>query len=464
MRIARAALTLLLGFGLSRIVGALRDVVLTAQFGATVEYDVYVAAFRIPDVIFTLVAGGALGSTLVPVFSDRRHAHGPGSESRLAATVFNCIALAATFTALAGFVTAPWLAPAVGAGFEPAEQERLALLIRILLLQPILLGVSEVLTRYLNVQGHFSTPALAPAIYNVPIMIAAIVLGPSLGAVGLTLGVLGGALAYLLVQLPAALSAGFRFRRSVELRDPALGQIARLMIPRMIGQGAVQLAFIATTRLASELPEGSLVVLTLAWQLMNLPLGPLAMAIGNAALPTMSAHAARGDFAALGNTARRTMGAIILLVVPAAVVLVAGSLPIVRLLYERGAFTAHDSTRTAVALALFAAGLPAHGAIEILTRTYFALQDTRTPVAVSVSAMVVNVVLAYALVGQLGYAAIPAALSAATIAEAIVLWWLVRKRVPGLASPLVFVPNPRAAFDLVAARLGRFTKIATGDN
>ncbi|HET6315059.1 MAG TPA: lipid II flippase MurJ, partial [Chloroflexota bacterium] len=219
VRVAGAAITLLIGFGLSRVLGALREIVLTSQFGATTEYDLYVAAFRIPDVVFTLVAGGALGSTLVPVLAERRERHGAGSDARLAATVFNAIALVSALAAVVLAALTPWLAPFVGAGFDPPEQARLALLMRILLVQPILLGVSEVLTRYLNVHGHFLTPALAPALYNVPIMVAALVFGRQLGSVGLTLGVLAGALLYLLVQIPAALAAGFRFRLALELRD-----------------------------------------------------------------------------------------------------------------------------------------------------------------------------------------------------------------------------------------------------
>ena len=449
-------MTLLVGFGLSRLIGALRDIVLAAQFGATTDYDLYVAAFRIPDVVFMLVAGGALGSTLVPVFAERLESGGPGADARLAATVFNTIALVATAGALIGIALAPWLAPIVGAGFALEDQERLALLMRIILVQPVLLGVSEVLTRYLNVRGHFVAAALAPALYNVPIMIAALVLGRSMGNVGLALGVVAGAILYLLVQVPAALGRGFRFRAALDLSDPALAQIGRLMVPRMIGQGAVQFSFIATTRLASQLPEGSLVVLTYGWQLMSLPLGPLAMAFGNAALPSMAAHAARGDVDALGATARRTLGAILLLILPAALVLIIAGHPIVTLLYEHGAFTAEDSARTALALAIYAAGLPAHGALEIITRTYYALQDTRTPVAIGVAGMALNVVLAYSLAGRTGFVAIPLALSASTAIEVVVLWLLLRRRVPGLASPLVFVPDPRAAMEVVRSRFGRF--------
>jgi putative peptidoglycan lipid II flippase len=457
-RIAGAAGILLAGFALSRVVGLLREVAVGAQFGTSVEYDLFIAAFRIPDVVFTLVAGGALGSTLVPVFSERRERGQAGAAVRLAGTVFNLIFIAAVVVAALGMVCAGWLAPLVGAGFAPDEQARLALLIRILLAQPVLLGVSEVISRYLNVTGHFLYPALAPAVYNLPIILAAIVLGPSLGAVGLALGVVAGAACYFLVQVPAGLAAGFRFAATLDLHDPGLRQIARLMVPRMVGQGAVQLSFVATTRLASFMPEGSLAALNYAWIFAMLPLGPLGMAIGNAALPAMSAQAARGEHAALGETARRTLSAILFLVVPAALLLIVAGLPIVQTLLERRAFTLESSARTAAALAFYAAGLPAHGAIEILTRSFYALQDTRTPVSVGVAGMALNVVLAYSLAGAGGpeqaYLAIAFALSTSAYVETALLWLLLRRRVPAVASPALLASLLRIALagaGLVAA-------------
>ena len=454
-RIASAAGILLIGFTLSRLIGFLREIVLTAQFGATAEYDLFIAAFRIPDVVFTLVAGGALGSTLVPVFTERREQGDGRTAAKLAGTVFNLIALVATGAALAGIAAAPALAALLGPGFAPAEQERLTLLIRILLVQPVLLGVSEVVTRYLNVTGHFLAPAFAPAVYNVPIIVAALVFGRSLGSAGLALGVVAGALAYLLIQLPAGFQRGLRFVPSLNLTDPALARIGRLMIPRMVGQGAVQFSFIATTRLASQQPEGSLVALNLAWVLTMLPLGIFGMAVGSAALPTLSEQAARGDLDAVGHTARRTLGAIMLMVIPAALFLIGLGFPLIWIIFGRGEFTSEDAARSAQALALYAAGLPAHGALEILTRTFYAFQDTRTPVSIGVAAMALNVGLAYALVGPLGFLAIPLGLSVATMVEAVIMWLILRRHVPGIRSPLIFLPDPAAGFALIRARLGR---------
>jgi putative peptidoglycan lipid II flippase len=443
-------MVLLGGFALSRIIGLLREIVLTAQFGTSREMELYVAAFRIPDLVFTLVAGGALGSTLVPVFAERLERGDAASAARLAATVFNLVAVAAVMAAVVGVLLAGEIAPLLGAGFEAGEQERLALLIRILLLQPVLLGMSEVVSRFLNIHQHFVYPALAPAVYNVPIILTALVLGPTLGSAALAAGVVLGALLYFVIQLPAAFKLGFRFRAGLDVGDPALRRIGSLMVPRMIGQGAVQFSLIITTYLASFLPEGRLAALNFAWVLTMLPLGPLGMAVGNAALPTMSAQAARGERDELGRTAGRTMSTILFMLAPATLFLIAAGFPLVRTLYERGSFTLESSAQTATVLAFYAAGLPAHGAIEILTRAYFALQDTRTPVTIGVLAMIANVVLAYAMIGTLGYVAIALALTISATVEAIVLWVLLSREIPRIASPAVFFSTGRTVLAAVA--------------
>jgi putative peptidoglycan lipid II flippase len=188
-----------------------------------------------------------------------------------------------------------------------------------------------------------------------------------------------------------------------------------------------------------------LVALNVGWVLTMLPLGIFGMAVGSAALPALSALAARGELSALGITARRTLGGILFMVVPAALVLIGARLPLVQTIYERGEFTTEASARAATALAFYAAGLPAHGALEIITRTFYALKDTRTPVAIGVAAMALNVGLAYAGAPQLGYVAIPLALSACTILETVVLWLVLQRRLHSLGGSEFFLSIGRTA-------------------
>jgi putative peptidoglycan lipid II flippase len=432
-RIAQAAVILLSGFVASRLVGLLRDVVVYGQFGATGESDVYFAAFRIPDLVFNLVAGGALGSALVPVFAEYRAGRSRAATARLAANAFNAVGVAAAVGALLGIVFAPALAPFLGPGFSPEQQALLTTLVRILLLQPVLFGLGEVVTRYLNVHGHFLYPAVAPTLYNLCIIGAALLLGPSLGVVGLAAGVVAGALVYLLVQLPAARATGFRWEPVLDARDPGLRRIVPLMVPRLIDRGAVQVAFFFTTRLASFLPDGRFAALNLGWTLMMLPLGTVAMSTANAAFPVLSEQAARGERALMAATVRRTLGSILFLLVPAAIGLILAGLPLVQTVFVRGQFTDQSAVWTAVALGIYAVGLPAHGAIEVLVRSFYALQDTRTPVTLSVLAMALNVALAALLLTPLGYAGIAGAMTISAGLEAVALFVFLARRLHGLA-------------------------------
>lgn len=429
-RIAGASAILLAGFLASRVAGLLRDVVISALFGTSADYDLYIAAFRPVDAIFTLVAGGALASAVVPVFAEYRSAQQPDAVSRLASAVFNLVAAASGVVALLGIAFADFLVPLLGAGFSSGQQTRLAVLLRIMLLQPVFFSTSEVISRFLNVHQHFLFPALAPTLYNVAIIVAALALGPSFGTFGLAVGVVSGALVYLLVQLPPAVSFGFRWRPVLDLGNPALRRIGRLMLPRMVGQGALQLSLIATTRLATFLPAGSVAALYYAWLLMMLPLGTFAMSVAAAAFPTLAEQAAGGQRTAFAITARRTLGTILFLTVPSALGLMVAGLPLVQTLFQRGAFTLESSAATAVALAFYAAGLPAHSAIEILARSFYALQNTRTPVVVGVATAAANVLLASVMVGHLGHLGIALAMTLSVTVEAAGLALLLRRQLP----------------------------------
>ena len=341
--------------------------------------------------------------------------------------------MVAVLGALLGIAFAPVLAPFLGPGFSPEQQALLTTLVRILLLQPVLFGLGEVISRYLNVQGHFVYPAVAPTLYNLCIIAAALLLGPSLGIVGLAAGVVVGALVYLLVQLPAARAAGFRWAPVLDTRDPGVRRIVPLMVPRLIDRGAVQVGFFLTTRLASFLPDGRFAALNLAWTLMMLPLGTVAMSTANAAFPVLSEQAARGERQLLTATVRRTLGSILFLMVPAAIGLILAGLPLVQSVFVRGQFTEQSAIWTAVALAIYAVGLPAHGSIEVLVRSFYALQDTRTPVTLSVLAMTLNVALATFFLTPLGYAGIAGAMTLSAGLEAIALFVFLARRLDGLA-------------------------------
>ena len=417
----------------SRLVGLARDIAIGAQFGTSLDYDLYVAAFRLPDTIFSLLAGGALGSALIPVFARTLARDQRAVLWRLASAVGSLIVLVCGLAALALVVFAPWLV-FVFPGFTGEAAERLVVLVRILALSPVLFALGEVTRRALNTLDHFLTPALGLVLYNAAILTAALTVARGeAGVTGLAVGAVCGAGLYVLIQVPALISRGVRYTPRLGLRDTAVRDVARLMGPRLIGQGVVHLNVLLTASIASVLPEGRLAALNYAWLVMMLPLGVFGMSIGDAIFPTFANLAAQGRTQALAWTSSRMLGLVLFLTVPSAVLLAIAGRPFVAALLERNAFTAESTAITVAALSWYALGLPAHAALEILTRSFFALYDTRTPVVAGALAMVSYVALALLLVGRLEHVALAMALSAVTTVEAVVLFVLLRRRLPSLA-------------------------------
>ena len=417
----------------SRLVGLARDIAIGAQFGTSLDNDLYVAAFRLPDTIFSLLAGGALGSALIPVFARTLAQDQRAALWRLASAVGSLTVLACGLAALALVVFAPWLV-FVFPGFTGAAAERLVVLVRILALSPVLFALGEVTRRALNTLDHFLAPALGLVLYNAAILTAALTVARGeAGVTGLAVGAVCGAGLYVLIQVPALISRGVRYTPRLGLRDTAVRDTARLMGPRLIGQGVVHLNVLLTASIASVLPEGRLAALNYAWLVMMLPLGVFGMSIGDAIFPTFANLAAQGRTQALAWTSSRILGLVLFLTVPSAVALAIAGRPFVAALFERNAFTAESTAITVAALSWYALGLPAHAALEILTRSFFALYDTRTPVVAGALAMVSYVALALLLVGRLEHVALAMALSAVTTVEAVVLFVLLRRRLPSLA-------------------------------
>lgn len=432
-QIARAAGLVSLLFAASRLLGLLREVVIGARFGTGAELDAYLAAFRLPDLIFYLVAGGALGSAFLPVFTASLAQDSRPAAWRLASAVCNLVLLATTALAgLAALLAGPLVAHLIAPGFTPAQQALTASLMRVMLLAPILFGVSGIVMGILNSFQHFLAPALAPVVYNLAIILAAWFLAPGLGVAGLALGVVAGAAGHLLVQIPALLRRQPLYQRTLGLSDPRVREVARLMGPRVLGLAAVQINFLVSANLASRLSAGSLSALNYAWLMMLLPQGIVAQGIATAVFPTLSAQAAQGQLAGLRATLNAALRATLWLTLPAAAGLLILRVPLIEAFLQRGEFSAQSTDMTAYALAFFAFGLVAHSLLEIVTRAFYALHDTWTPVKIGLGAMALNVVLSLLLLQPLAYGGLALANTLATTLETAALLWLIRPRLDGL--------------------------------
>jgi len=437
-RIARAAGVVMTGFGLSTLLGLINRMLYTRAFGAGAELDTFLTANRLPDLLFNLMAGGALASAFLPTFTERLTQQDRAGAWRLASAVGHLVLLALALLSGLAWLLAPWLIRLLAPGFDPAQVRLAASLLRIQLLAPTLFGLSGLLMSTLHAHQRFLLPALAPSFHWLGWIVATLFFVPRAGIHGLAWGVVLGAALHLLVQLPALRGLGVRYVPTLGLDLPAVRQVGRLMAPRVFGVAMVQLHFLVNVILASTMPEGSLVSLSLAFSLMLMPEVVIAQAMATAALPTFSAQAAQGRLEEMRTSLATTLRGLVFLCLPASLGLALLRRPIVSLLFERGAFDAQSTELVAWPLLWYAAGLLGHALVELVSRAFYALQNTRTPVIVGALAMGLNVAFSltfsawFARLGLQPHGGLALANSLATGLECLALLFLMRRRLGGL--------------------------------
>ncbi|HEX5040890.1 MAG TPA: murein biosynthesis integral membrane protein MurJ [Candidatus Limnocylindria bacterium] len=448
-----ASLILTIAALASRLLGWVRLLVIGSQFGASRELDAYFAAFRIPDAIFQLVVAGALSAALIPVFAGYR-ARGEDREAWvLASSVINLVLIALAVLSLLMAIFAPVLVPIVAPGFDAPTTELTIRMTRIMLLSPVLIGMGAVVTGILNSYQQFSVPAVAPLLYNFAIILAAIFLAPIIGVEGLAVGVAIGSLAHLAVQLPSLAKVGQRYDLTIGLGHPGVRRVAWLMGPRTLGLAAGQLNFIVSTILASGLPEGSLTAYNYAFQLSQIPVGVIGVSIAVALFPTLSQDAALGRVGDIRHQVANAVRVLIFIAAPLTAIMVVLREPLTSVFYQYGLFSQSATETTANALLYFAIGLVGHIVVHVLTRAFYAMQDTKTPVAWAVVAVAINIVLMAALVGPMGVEGLALALSIAAILEVIGLLWSLRRRLDSIEGGEILGSLARAGLAALAAGL-----------
>jgi putative peptidoglycan lipid II flippase len=438
-QIARAAVVVMAAFAVAKLAGVAQQILVTRAFGTSATLDAFYAANRLPEILFNLMAGGALASAFVPTFVGFLTRGEREAAWRLASAVGNLLVVGLGTVATLAALAAPWIVQHIVAPFFPPDQAALtAGLLRILLLGSVVFGLSGLLMGILNAHQHFLLPALAPALYPFGLILGVLLFVPRSGIHGLAWGAVLGAALHLGVQLPGLRGRRASYFPSLGLSSPAVRQVAALMGPRVVGVAVVQLNFLVNTILASGQPEGSLTAITLAFTLMMMPQGLIAQAAGIAALPTFSAQVARGAMGEMRGSLARTLRGVLFLSLPASVGLIVLRTSLVSLLYQRGAFSASSTDQVAWALLWYAAGLVGHSLLEIIARAFYALHDTRTPVAVGAAAMSLNVVLSlgfsrlFAEIGWGPHGGLALANSLATAIECLTLLILVRRRLGGV--------------------------------
>ena len=430
--LARAGLIVSGAFLISRLLGFVRQWIIINVFGAGLELDQFFAAFRLPDLIFQLVAAGALASSVVPVVSGLL-GHGETSRAwRVTSTIVNLLLGALVALAILGFIFAPAIVRAITPGFEdPAWQEKTTELTRIMLLSPIFLALGAIASSILNAQGRFAASAAAPVVYNLAIIGGALILAPGFGVTGLAISVVAGSVGHLLVQLPNVRAIGYRYAPTIDLSDVAARRALALMGPRTLGLGITQITFFVMTSLATTVAVGALTAFTTAFTLLQIPLGLIGVPLGIVVLPSLSREMALGRTTEFAGLVSRALRLILVAMLPLTGISLVLRQDIVALLFGHG-FDQAAIDLTTAAFGAFLLGLPAHALIGILARTFYAQQDTRTPVIAAIVAVVINCSLAFVFVGPLGLAGLSLAIAiAAWIETGLLVFWLLR-RIPAL--------------------------------
>jgi putative peptidoglycan lipid II flippase len=463
-QIARAAGTVMAAFVLSNLIGLVRQILVSRAFGTGAEMDAFNAAARLPDLLFSLVAGGALASAFIPTFTGLLARDETQDAWRLASSITNLAgALLIACSALAALL-APQLVRNVLYGLvpdlDPAQAELTTSLLRIMLLSPFIFGISGLVMGILNAHQVFLLPALAPTMLWLGMIFGVLVLAPYWGIHGLAWGYVIGAMLHLGVQIPGLLRLSGRYFATLGLHLASVREVTRLMGPRLLGVAVVQLNFVVNTILANAQPEGSLSAIQVAWAVMTMPPVVIAQAIAIAALPTFSAQAATGRLDEMRASLATTLRGVILLALPASLGLILLRQPLVALLFERGEFDSHSTELVAWALLWYAAGLVGHSVVEIISRAYYALHDTRTPVFIGAAAMSLNLIFSLgfsALFLRIGWAphgGLALANSLATALEMVPLLVLMRRRLNGLDGRNILSGAGQAAAATLVMALG----------
>lgn len=322
-----------------------------------------------------------------------------------------------------------------------------------MLISPVLIGMGAVVTGILNSYQQFTVPAIAPLLYNLAIIFAAIFLAPIMGVEGLAVGVAIGSLAHLVVQLPSLARVGQRYDLTIGLGHPGVRRVAWLMGPRMLGLAAGQLNFLVSTVLASGLPEGSLTAYNYAFQLSQIPVGVVGVSIAVALFPTFSQDAALGRIGEIRRQVANAIRVLVFVAAPITAITIVLRDPLTAVFYQYGAFGASATERTANALLYFALGLVGHIVVHVLARAFYAMQDTRTPVTWAIIAVAVNVVLMAMLVGPMGVEGLALALSISAVLEVLGLLWSLRRRIESVEEGAILRSVGRAGVAALAAAL-----------
>ena len=451
--IARAAGVIGLATIISRIMGMVRDMVVSRLFGAGFATDAFFAAFQIPNMLRRFFAEGALTSAFVPTFSEVHSQQGDAAARELANICFTLLTIVIAAITAFGILFSPQIVGLMFPGFKsvPAKLELTVLLNRIMFPYIFFISLVALCMGILNTVRHFFTPAISTVFLNISMIASAWLLYDrfEVPVIALAVGVIIGGILQLALQLPVLYRKGFPLRPSFAFGNPAVRHIALLMGPSVFGVGVYYLNITVGNILASLLPQGSVSYLYYAQRLFEFPQGIFTISVAQAVLPSMSRQAAAGDLEALKESLAFGMRLTIFITIPAMAGLLACSTPIFSLLFMGGAFDFDKARQCGVALVYYSLGLSLVALVRVVVPAFYALKDTRTPVLIALAAFVLNLVCSLLLMRPLLHGGLALASSISAMGNLMLLLLFLRRKIGPFGGRGVFV----AAIKALAASL-----------
>lgn len=427
----------------SRVLGLAREQIFAALFGGGLLMDVFTIAFRIPNLLRDLFAEGALSTAFVTIFSRTLTREGDAAAFRLANKVTTLALVTLSGLTVLGIIFAPWLISMLAPGFDPAKQALTAQLARIMYPFILLVSLAALAMGMLNARNVFGIPAMASSFFNIGSIVAGVALGwlfdPHFGSralLGLSLGTLVGGLLQLGVQLPALRRQGYRYRPDLAWRDRGVSDVLRMMGPSVIAASSTLINVTVNSVFASHLGDGRVAWLSVAFRLMQLPLGIFGVALGTVSLPLLARLAAGGHRDGFRTELAHGMRLTFLMTIPAAAGLIVLAGPIISVLYRHGRFTLDQEHGAAGALQFYALGLVGYASLKVLVNAFYAIDRRKTPMFVSFAAVGLNLLFNWLFTFHLGWGHRGLAFSTSCIATTnfLVLYLLMRQELGRLHS------------------------------
>ncbi len=423
----------------SRIFGVVRDMVIAAFFGAGWMTDAFWVAFRIPNMFRRLLGEGSLTISFVPVFTEYLQNKTKEDALELASNVFTILSVILAAVSVLGIILSPLIVGLIAPGFL-ARPEQFALTVflnRLMFPYIFFIALVALCMGILNSFRHFTTPALSPVLLNIAMILAALGFRSFFSApiTALAVGVLAGGVLQLAMQWPALRKFGVRFKFRFNLRHPGIRQISLLMLPAILGAGVGTINVFVGTILASLLPGGSVTYLFYADRIIEFPLGIFAIAIGTAALPSFSKHAAAGQIHELKSSISFALRLMLFLTIPSMAALMTLHVPIISVLFQRGAFDVQASVATGQALFCYALGLWAFAMLRVFVSAFYSLQKSRWPLRAAVITLIVNVLCSLILMYPFKHNGIAMAGSISAAVNVLILAFVLKRKIGAYLDP-----------------------------